>query len=75
MNSFIHGILEQCHVFSDGSSGIKLEIGHVPFVDIAGYSKLLVTKHTEPSRPARTIATNRHNHEALAKVEVIANLF
>jgi hypothetical protein len=39
-------------VFSDGSSDVKLEIGHVLFVDIAGYSKLLITEHSEPSSPA-----------------------
>jgi hypothetical protein len=28
-------------------SGVRLEIGHVLFIDIVGYSKLLITEQTE----------------------------
>jgi hypothetical protein len=27
---------------SDSPADVKLEIGHVPFIDIVGYSKLLI---------------------------------
>jgi TolB-like protein len=32
---------------SASSSGVKLEIGHVLFIDIVGYSKLLITEQSE----------------------------
>ena len=32
---------------SASSSGVKLEIGHVLFIDIVGYSKLLITEQRE----------------------------
>src|SRR6059058_3771578 len=32
---------------STSPSGVKLEIGHVLFIDIAGYSKLLITEQSE----------------------------
>ena len=32
---------------SDSSSDVKLEIGHVLFIDIVGYSKLLITDQSE----------------------------
>src|SRR5437588_6140061 len=32
---------------STASSGVKLEIGHVLFIDIVGYSKLLITEQSE----------------------------
>src|ERR1700751_5574644 len=32
---------------SAASSGVKLEIGHVLFIDIVGYSKLLITEQSE----------------------------
>src|SRR5438874_11152020 len=32
---------------STSPSGVKLEIGHVLFIDIVGYSKLLITEQSE----------------------------
>src|SRR5260370_14490665 len=32
---------------SAASSGVKLEIGHILFIDIVGYSKLLITEQSE----------------------------
>jgi hypothetical protein len=32
---------------SDSSSDFKLEIGHVLFIDIVGYSKLLINEQSE----------------------------
>ncbi len=32
---------------SASSSDVKLEIGHVLFIDIVGYSKLLITEQSE----------------------------
>src|SRR5216683_932235 len=32
---------------SEHSSGVKFEIGHVLFIDIVGYSKLLITEQSE----------------------------
>src|SRR5689334_16890708 len=32
---------------SDGSSELKFDIGHVLFIDIVGYSKLLITEQSE----------------------------
>src|ERR1043165_3936721 len=34
-------------MLSDGSSELKFEIGHVLFIDIVGYSKLLITEQSE----------------------------
>ena len=32
---------------SDDTSEVKLEIGHVLFIDIVGYSQLLITQQSE----------------------------
>jgi hypothetical protein len=32
---------------SASTAGVKLEIGHVLFIDIVGYSKLLITEQSE----------------------------
>ena len=37
---------------SEGSSDVKFEIGHVLFVDIVGYSKLLINEQSEQLQPA-----------------------
>ena len=37
---------------SEGSSDVKFEIGHVLFIDIVGYSKLLINKQSEQLQPA-----------------------
>jgi hypothetical protein len=34
-------------MLSEHSSDVKFEIGHVLFIDIVGYSKLLVTEQSE----------------------------
>jgi hypothetical protein len=34
-------------MISERSSDVKFEIGHVLFLDIVGYSKLLITEQTE----------------------------
>src|SRR5438552_1611534 len=40
---------------SASSSGVKLEIGHVLFIDIVGYSKLLITEQSEQMQQLREI--------------------
>src|SRR5438876_2978526 len=40
---------------SAASSGVKLEIGHVLFIDIVGYSKLLITEQSEQMQKLREI--------------------
>ena len=37
------------------SSDVKLEIGHVLFIDIVGYSKLLITEQSEQIQKLREI--------------------
>src|SRR5437588_3898810 len=41
---------------STASSGVKLEIGHVLFIDIVGYSKLLITEQSELLRRLSDVA-------------------
>src|SRR6201993_431361 len=40
---------------SESASEVKLEIGHVLFIDIVGYSKLLITEQTEQIQALREI--------------------
>jgi hypothetical protein len=40
---------------SASSSDVKLEIGHVLFIDIVGYSKLLITEQREQMQKLREI--------------------
>src|SRR5438477_10782082 len=40
---------------SASSSELKLEIGHVLFIDIVGYSKLLITEQTEQIQTLKAI--------------------
>jgi hypothetical protein len=40
---------------SASSSDVKLEIGHVLFIDIVGYSKLLITEQSEQTQKLREI--------------------
>src|SRR5437588_13033772 len=40
---------------SAASSGVKLEIGHVLFIDIVDYSKLLITEQSELLRPVSDV--------------------
>src|SRR3954464_11306285 len=40
---------------SDRSSDVKFEIGHVLFIDIVGYSKLLINQQTEQVETLREI--------------------
>ena len=40
---------------SPSSSGVKLEIGHVLFIDIVGYSKLLITEQREQLQTLKEI--------------------
>src|SRR5215831_10897219 len=39
----------------DTASEVKLEIGHVLFLDVVGYSKLLITQQSEQLETLRTI--------------------
>ena len=38
---------------SEHSSDVKFEIGHVLFIDIVGYSKLLINEKSESSHRSR----------------------
>jgi len=40
---------------SEPSSDVKLEIGHVLFIDIVGYSKLLIIEQTDQIQSLREI--------------------
>jgi hypothetical protein len=40
---------------STSSSDVKLEIGHVLFIDIVGYSKLLINEQSEQMQKLREI--------------------
>src|SRR6201988_2715354 len=40
---------------TESSSDVKLEIGHVLFIDIVGYSKLLITEQSEHLRKLKEI--------------------
>ena len=40
---------------SDTASEVKLEIGHVLFIDIVGYSQLLITQQSEHLETLRRI--------------------
>jgi len=45
---------------AEQSSDVKFEIGHVLFIDIVGYSKLLITEQSEllqTTRPRKLIGT------------------
>jgi len=43
---------------------LHLEIAHVLFIDIVGYSKLLVDEHYELHRPLRRCRGQRRDHRA-----------
>ncbi len=40
---------------SESSSNVKFEIGHVLFIDIVGYSKLLITEQSEQIQKLKEI--------------------
>jgi hypothetical protein len=40
---------------SEQSSDVKFEIGHVLFIDIVGYSKLLINEQSEQTQTLRKI--------------------
>src|SRR3982751_6508217 len=40
---------------ADSSSGIKFDIGHVLFIDIVGYSKLLITEQSDQIQTLKQI--------------------
>jgi len=42
-------------MISDSPSDVKLEIGHVLFIDIVGYSKLLMNEQSEQIRKLKEI--------------------
>src|SRR5207253_5427061 len=43
------------HMSSEQSSDVKFEIGHVLFIDIVGYSKLLITEQSEQLQTLKQI--------------------
>src|SRR5437016_10333528 len=53
---------------SASSSDMKLEIGHVLFIDIVGYSKLLITEQSEQIQKLREIVRGTEQFR-LAKAE------
>src|SRR5262252_2451651 len=48
----------------DAASEVKLEIGYVLFIDIVGYSKLLITQQSEQLETLRTIARGTEQFRA-----------
>src|ERR1043166_8330458 len=53
---------------SASSSDVKLEIGHVLFIDIVGYSKLLITEQSDQIQKLREIVRGTEQFR-LAKSE------
>ena len=53
---------------SEGSSDVKFEIGHVLFIDIVGYSKLLITEQSEQLQTLKQIVRGTEQFR-LAKAE------
>jgi TolB-like protein/class 3 adenylate cyclase/Tfp pilus assembly protein PilF len=51
----------------DTASEIKLEIGHVLFIDIVGYSNLLITQQSEQLKTLRTIVRGTAEFRAAEK--------
>ena len=43
---------------ADDASNVKVEIGHVLFIDIVGYSKLLITEQSEQLESLKRIVRN-----------------
>jgi hypothetical protein len=64
---------------SESSSDVKFEIGHVLFIDIVGYSKLLINEQSEHLHNGRLDEASTQSgdprFEALAKKIVPARLF
>ena len=50
-----HGRVERNLMTSEQSSDVKLQIGHVLFIDIVGYSKLLITEQSDQMQTLRQI--------------------
>jgi len=44
---------------SEHSSDVKFEIGHVLFIDIVGYSKMLITDQSEQLQTLKQIVRGR----------------
>ena len=54
------------------SSEVKFEIGHVLFIDIVGYSKLLITEQSEQLQKLKQIVrTTEHFRRAEAEGELL----
>jgi len=53
---------------SQGSADVKFEIGHVLFIDIVGYSKLLINEQSEQIQTLREILRGTEQFR-LAKAE------
>jgi TolB-like protein/class 3 adenylate cyclase/Flp pilus assembly protein TadD len=49
---------------SDSSSGVKFEIGHVLFIDIVGYSKLLINEQSEQIQTLKEIVRGTEQFRA-----------
>ena len=56
---------------ADSSSDVKFEIGHVLFIDIVGYSKLLINEQSEQIQKLRQIVRGT---EQLKKAETEGKL-
>src|SRR6202022_113778 len=56
---------------SEHSSDVKFEIGHVLFIDIVGYSKLLITEQSEQIQKLKDIVLGT---EQFKKAEAEGNL-
>ena len=57
---------------SDRSSDVKLEIGHVLFIDIVGYSKLLITEQSDQLQTLKAIVrVNEEVRKAEAEGKLI----
>jgi hypothetical protein len=51
------------------SSDVKLEIGHVLFIDIVGYSKLLITDQSERLQKIKEIVWGTERRQTIAATD------
>jgi hypothetical protein len=52
---------------SERSSDVKFEIAHVLFIDIVGYSKLLINEQSEQIQKLKTDRARNRSNSALPK--------
>ena len=59
---------------TEGTSNLQLEIGHVLFIDIVGYSKLLIDDQRESQHQLNQIVRNTESFRAAEAAEKLVRL-